>query len=157
MYVSIIVTWARMVLWAVALFKVCCPDAYVSRPAHAPPVSEVGALHREVRYTEKNIRHAVRLDHWAYGDDSTYDVHPILNQLSTDASTDPLAVLHAKYDAIATAEIPSPHHSRASAYAHLLSHFDNRVQNVARYLLIAMHVLAWQPSWRSINLFYCRR
>lgn len=91
-----------------------------------------------VRYTELQVRHAVRLDHWAHGDDPANDTHPILNKLSADDSSDPLALLVAKEEASAELVDASHHGSLAGAYVRLLHHFDNRMQTVAEHLLISL-------------------
>lgn len=90
-----------------------------------------------VRYAETTVRYAVKLDHWAFGDDPEHDSHPLLNKLSAEAGSDPLECLMAREDSVERAD-PSPHQSRASAYIRLLQHCDNRMREVACHLLISL-------------------
>lgn len=90
-----------------------------------------------VRYTETQVRHAVRLDHWsgADGDDSP---HPLMNKLVSGEGFDPLAQLLRKEEAAQPADDINPRASQAGAYVHLLRHFDNRMDDVASHLLISL-------------------
>ncbi|WP_050477484.1 hypothetical protein [Herbaspirillum rhizosphaerae] len=89
-----------------------------------------------VNYTEKQVRMAVRLDAWDYGDDPEHDCHPLLNKLSSDNADNPLTVLELKETAAAEHAV-NPHHSRAAAYLKLLGHCDNNIAQLANYLLIS--------------------
>jgi hypothetical protein len=90
-----------------------------------------------VRYAETTVRYAVKLDHWAFGDDPDHDTHPLLNKLSAARGSDPLESLLAHEDRVDEID-PSPHQSRASAYIRLLQHCDNRMREVACHLLISL-------------------
>jgi hypothetical protein len=109
-----------------------------------------------VRYTERNIRHALRLDHPTRDESTT----PLIDRLA-DAGTDPLST------AIAAQECPSSRNdtvfSLAVAYLFLLRRFNNRMRALANHLLISLshayrccararwlvaqqHSLPWKPS-----------
>jgi len=90
-----------------------------------------------VRYTETQVRYAVRLDHWtsADGDDIP---HPLMNKLVSGEDSDPLAQLLRKEDAAQPSGDVNPRASQAGAYILLLRHFDNRMDEVASHLLISL-------------------
>lgn len=90
-----------------------------------------------VRYTELNVRHAIRLDHAAKGSDSEDDVHPLMRTLASDDGRDPLADLIRKEAESLQDCAAEIHHSLAGAYVQLLRHFDNRMEAVASHLLIS--------------------
>lgn len=90
-----------------------------------------------VRYTDLNVRHAVRLDHAAPGDDEHTAAHPLSNMLSSDDGSDPLSLLIAAEEKPCRPSHANEHHSLASAYLMLLDHFGNRMRNVANHLLIS--------------------
>lgn len=91
-----------------------------------------------VRYTELNVRHAVRLDHAPGGDEE--QSHPLMNMLRANEAYDPVAALmQAEEQAGVSQDIDlSPHQSLAAAYVQLLRHFDNRMHAVADHLLISL-------------------
>jgi AraC-like DNA-binding protein len=97
----------------------------------------VSFIKKLVRYTETTVRHAIKLDHWAFGDDPEHDTHPLLNKLSAEASLGPLECLLAQEENVEQAD-PGPHRSRASAYLRLLRHYENRMRELARHLLISL-------------------
>jgi hypothetical protein len=90
-----------------------------------------------VRYTELQVRHAVRLDHAPGGEEG--QANPLLDRLAASEQYDPVVALmraeeeQAPRDAIVTA-----HRSLASAYLHLLQRFDNRMRDVAHHLMISV-------------------
>lgn len=89
-----------------------------------------------VRYTELNVRHAVRLDH-AIGDDAD-GAHPLMDKLPVDDGRDPLSYLlavEASKDAPTTDDIPP---SLAGAWLLLLQRYGNRMRPVAGHLLISL-------------------
>jgi len=91
-----------------------------------------------VRYTELNVRHAVRLDHAPAGSDSPDDPHPLTHVLVSDGGRDPLAELierETRSHRDDEADLPC---SLAGAYVRLLRHFDNRMRAVADHLLISV-------------------
>lgn len=90
-----------------------------------------------VRYTELNVRRAVRLDHARQGDDGHEAVHPLVNKLASAERNDPLSFLIAAEDQATRPSRANERHSLASAYLILLGHFDNRMHGVARHLLIS--------------------
>jgi len=93
-----------------------------------------------VRYTDLRLRNAVRLDHSPYGDSEEGEVHPLLAKLQSDDGRHALDELIERQEAQLQPQAAEPdcHHSLAGAYLHLLRHFDNRMQAVARHLLISV-------------------
>ncbi|MPT40002.1 MAG: hypothetical protein E2603_16245 [Achromobacter sp.] len=90
-----------------------------------------------VRYSEVNVRHAVRLDHAPAGapDDA---VNPLLTKLAADERLEPLAILIEREEAAADREVePAAYESPAAAYLQLLRRFDNKMLDVATHLLIS--------------------
>jgi len=88
-----------------------------------------------VRYTETQVRYALRLDH-GWMDDDGDGVHPLMCTLVSNDGRDRLAELMA----LETAYLQSrdaDSYSLAGAYAYLLRQFDNKVRAVADYLLIS--------------------
>lgn len=88
-----------------------------------------------VRYTETQVRHAIRLDHGSTNDDE--DVHPLMRTLVSNDGSDPLSELLAR-EAAQNAETIDAGSSLAAAYADLLREFDNKLQAVADFLLISV-------------------
>lgn len=88
-----------------------------------------------VRYTETQVRHAIRLDHGSTDDDE--DAHPLMRTLVSDGGRDPLAELLTR-EAAQDAETIDADSSLAAAYADLLHQFDNKLQAVADFLLISV-------------------
>lgn len=92
-----------------------------------------------VRYTELNVRHAVRLDHAPNSGDD--ELHPLASRLAADAHSDPLVALmqaqdqRRKLDEEASLD---PHQSLASAYLCLLERLGGRMPALADYLLISL-------------------
>lgn len=96
---------------------------------------------RLVRYTEVKLRGAIRLDHAPDGTNWPDGIHPVLAKMSANEGQDPLTILMQREDDTQAARSePDCHHSIASAFMHLLRHFDNQMPEVARHLLIS-------PSW----------
>lgn len=93
-----------------------------------------------VRYTEKKVRHAIRLDHAPGGEEG--EMHPLAHLLAADEHYDPaLALMHAQEQALEQAArrpLLGVHQSLASAYVHLLERFDNRMEALADHLLISL-------------------
>ncbi len=90
-----------------------------------------------VRYTEQNVRRAVRLDRAPPGHDQDDDVHPLARMLVSDEGRDPLSQLLDREAALAREVALDAHGSLAAAYVRLLHHFDNRMSAVADHLLIS--------------------
>lgn len=86
-----------------------------------------------VRYTETQVRYAIRLDHGRTDDE---DEHPLMRTLVSDDGRDPLAELLAR-EAMRQAQATDTGHSFAAAYACLLRQFDNKTQAAADFLLIS--------------------
>ncbi len=91
-----------------------------------------------VRYTELNVRRAVRLDHGRSGDDAYDAPHWLMNRLAADGGGDPLSHLTATEDAATAPDIDAPHPSLAGAWVILLRDCDNRMPIVAARLLISV-------------------
>jgi len=90
-----------------------------------------------VRYSEVNVRHAVRLDHAPAGvpEDA---VNPLLAKLAADETLEPLAILIEREEAVADSDVePASYESPAAAYLQLLRRFDNKMLDVATHLLIS--------------------
>lgn len=90
-----------------------------------------------VRYTDLNVRHAVRLDHAPAGGEDG-DVHPLSHLLVSNDGRDPLGELiehEAQRDLEAKLD---GHGSLAAAYVHLLRQCDNRMPAVAEHLRISV-------------------
>lgn len=90
-----------------------------------------------VRYTELNVRRAVRLDHSPGGDADPGAAHPLSNRLTSEDSDDPLSLLLAMEAGPGPPARANEQHSQASIYLTLLNHLDNRMSRVARHLLIS--------------------
>jgi hypothetical protein len=91
-----------------------------------------------VRYTERVVRRAVRLDHAPGGEAG--EAHPLMNLLAAEQHYDPVIELIEAEDQAqaALADDPPPHQSLAGAYVHLLRRFDNRMRDVADHLMISV-------------------
>lgn len=87
-----------------------------------------------VRYTELNIRRAVRLDH-APDDTESGSSHPLQRKLA--AHDDPLAFLIRSNEKPFTSQA-NEHHSLAGVHLILLRHFGHGMRRVARHLLISL-------------------
>ena len=91
-----------------------------------------------VRYTELNVRHAVRLDHGSGEDSENGASHPLMNLLSSDEGRDPLSHLIAREDIADQTPAEEEHPSLAGAWIALLRHYGNRMRPVADHLLISV-------------------
>lgn len=90
-----------------------------------------------VRYTEQNVRRAVRLDHAPKGSGHDDDVHPLNYLLVSNEGRDALAELLEGEAASALDADLDAHGSLAAAYVRLLQHCDNRMSALADHLLIS--------------------
>jgi hypothetical protein len=91
-----------------------------------------------VRYTERNVRYAVRLDHAPRNDNQQEDApHPLTYMLASDNNQDPLTALIEREAALPQDMELDRHQSLAGAYVRLLRHFDNKMPDVANHLLIS--------------------
>lgn len=91
-----------------------------------------------VRYTELNVRHAVRLDHSVSGSNEVEEGHPLARTLASDAGRSVLdMLLEREADQSSDAALHA-HGSLAAAYVRLLRHFDNRMDAVADHLRISV-------------------
>lgn len=90
-----------------------------------------------VRYTDLNVRRAVRLDHAPDNDGAHGAAHPLLNMLASDGGSDPLSVLLASEEQPLLPSQADEQHSMASTYLILLRHFGNGMRRLANHLLIS--------------------
>ena len=90
-----------------------------------------------VRYTELNVRKAVRLDHAVGHDADEGEPHWLSNRLVSDNGHDPLSHLLCAEDAAGQMSDGEDHPSLAGAWLRLLRLHGNRMQAVARGLLIS--------------------
>lgn len=90
-----------------------------------------------VKYGEKVVRYAVKLDKPIDGEEVSPESHPALYQVAVDQASDPLAQLCARDDEEAEPAPPPPHESLIGAYYHLLSKLGN-MRSMAEYLLISL-------------------
>lgn len=92
-----------------------------------------------VRYTERNVRYAVRLDHAPRNDNQQEDApHPLTYMLASDDNQDPLTALIEREAALPWDMELDCHQSLAGAYVRLLRHFNNKMPDVANHLLISI-------------------
>jgi hypothetical protein len=89
-----------------------------------------------VRYTEHNVRNAVRLDRQAY-EDGPADRYDLLDHLSAGGFSDPLSLLLAWESTSPGDEEPDPLHTQAGAYYHLLGRHGGKIRTLAEYLQIS--------------------
>lgn len=89
-----------------------------------------------VRYTELNVRYAVRLDHGS----EEGEAHPLSHVLAANEMYDPeKALLHFQEQARLNEQTNlNPQLSLASAYLYLLDHLDNRMSAMAEHLRISL-------------------
>lgn len=90
-----------------------------------------------VRYTELNVRRAVRLDHAPGGTDQDGEAHPLTYMLVSDDGRDPLSELIGQETAAALEADIDAHGSLAAAYVRLLRHFDNSMPAIADHLRVS--------------------
>lgn len=102
-----------------------------------------------VRYTELNVRNAVRLDHAPNGDAD--ELHTLAHLLAAAPEYDPAVAVaaHQEHALTAIAE-PGPHHSLASAWVALLRMFDNCMADVAKHLLISRSYCYERSSYAKV-------
>lgn len=91
-----------------------------------------------VRYTERNVRYASRLDHSNSTDPGEDAAHPLMNKLVGDDGRDPLSYMQAIEDAPDPALCSQYLHSLAGAYLALLNRLGNHMHAVASHLLISL-------------------
>ncbi|MBO9354445.1 hypothetical protein GG851_10595 [Bordetella petrii] len=90
-----------------------------------------------VKYADKTVRSALKLDRQFDGEDIAVDDHPAMRKLAASDFCDPLQHLIAAEEATDEPREHEPHESRAGAYVHLLRRFDNKMWEVAGHLLIS--------------------
>lgn len=91
-----------------------------------------------VRYTELNVRNAVRLDHAPKGAGDEGDAHPLTYLLVSDGGRDPLKdLLDSEADSALESGLGA-HGSLAAAYVYLLRQCDNKMSAVADHLRISV-------------------
>lgn len=90
-----------------------------------------------VRYTEKQVRYAVRLDHAPKGGEHAGDAHPLAYLLAGNDGNDALDELVGREDGEALESSLVEHSSLAVAYVYLLRRFGNNMSAVADHLRIS--------------------
>lgn len=89
-----------------------------------------------VKYSERVVRYATRLDHPS-GGDGDRDNHWLNDWLAADEGAHPLSLLEGLESAQLEPDSPDPYHSAAAGWAWLLRRFDQRFADVAAFLLIS--------------------
>jgi hypothetical protein len=89
-----------------------------------------------VKYAERVVRHAVRLDHAASGDDDR-EQHWLNDRLAADGGAHPLSLLELLESDSTGRDVPDPYLSAAAGWAWLMARFDNKVAEVAGFLMIS--------------------
>lgn len=94
-----------------------------------------------IRFAEKNIRFAVRLDKDWDSNDSDYAVNRLARLLAAPEDFDPLIRMQADEDQPSALQLVKHSYSQASAYVILLDRFDWEQEVLARYLNLAVSAL----------------
>lgn len=94
-----------------------------------------------IRFTEKNLRFAVRLDRDWDSDDSEYAVNRLARLLSAPEEFDPLVRMQTEEDQSGSLKLVEHSYSQASAYVILLDRFDWELEVLARSLNLVTAVL----------------
>lgn len=90
-----------------------------------------------VRYRERVVRHATRIDHAPPGLDADAP-HPLAARLVADDGAHPELLLEFQQSATPEQDAPGPQHSPAAAWVWLLRRFGRRMTDVAAYLRISL-------------------
>ena len=90
---------------------------------------------RLVRYGDRKVRHAVRLDQ---KDQDGPDKYDLLDEAGGAELLDPLATLMAQEAKPPQNDDPSPHDTQAGAFVYLLRRNGRNVRSLADYLLISV-------------------
>lgn len=88
-----------------------------------------------VKYAERVVRHAVRLDHAARGD-ADRDDHWLNDRLMADDGAHPLSLIESAEDASPEPFGPDPYQSPAAGWVRLMQRFG-RMSDVAAFLMIS--------------------
>ncbi|MDQ0086062.1 hypothetical protein J2W35_006443 [Variovorax boronicumulans] len=127
----------------------------LSRPEHQSLL--ISHLYQHlVRYTELNVRNAVRLDHAPNGEEGA--IHPLAHLLAAQAHYDPLVALMQRQEEL-QAGVESDlnaHQSLASAYLCLLGRLGNRMTNLADHLMISLSY-CYRRCAHARTLAVCQR
>jgi hypothetical protein len=116
----------------------------------------LGWLHNEVvKYADKQVRYAVKLDKDWDKEDADSAVHTMAQLLTAPETFDPAILLLRRED------VPDPHaltrhsYSQASAYVILLCRFDCDVEELAAHLRILVRTLHnrvhWSHAWTRLQ------
>lgn len=92
-----------------------------------------------VRYTELNLRLAVRLDHGNGHDDDAGAPHWLMDRLPSDGGRDPLSCLVEAEEATRAPDLDAPHSSLAGAWIVLLRDCGNTAAVAASLLISISH------------------
>lgn len=110
-----------------------------------------------VRYTEQNVRRAIRLDHPPKGSGHDDEAHPLTYLLASNEGRDALGEMLEHEASLAREALLDAHGSLAAAYVRLLQHFDNRMSAVADHLLISTsyaYRCCAQARWLAVHMAY---
>lgn len=122
--------------WLMAWDLGTSSDTRLDLGSHAGEETLLSHLYQHlVRYTEQNVRRAVRLDHAS--EPGSDEPHPLVHVLVSNQGRDSLDDLIERESACMLDADLSAHGSLAAAYVHLLERFDSHMSAVADHLLIS--------------------
>ncbi len=107
-----------------------------------------------IRFTEKNLRFAVRLDRNWDSDDSEYAVNRLARLLSAPEEFDPLVRMQAEEDQSGAWKLVEHSYSQASAYVILLDRFNWELDMLARSLNLVTAVLRRRMLKSGMHMKY---
>jgi hypothetical protein len=128
--------------WLVTADIECRRGYEVDFTNHDDQETILGWLYNKlVKFEEKQIRYALKLDKDWDSDDGDRGVNVLTRVLTAPSESDPLVWLQQKEDMIDFSEMIRYSYSEASAYALLLIRFDGSVKGLAAHLLIVVDTL----------------
>lgn len=91
-----------------------------------------------VNYAEHVVQYAFRIDQTNNNSDhdTSGEIHPILQHRTSESSSNPIDILIKNEDDVTSSIELGSHSSRAHAYLSLLRRFNNKMDDMAKYLLI---------------------
>jgi hypothetical protein len=105
-------------------------------------------LHNQlVKYADKRLRYAVKLDQDWDKEDGDSAVHTMARLLTAPEAFDPAVALLRRENAVAPLELARHSYSQASAYVILLCRFDWDVEELASHLRIVVRTLLARLRW----------
>jgi hypothetical protein len=100
-----------------------------------------------VKYADKQLRYAVKLDKDWDKEDSDSAVHAMARLLTAPEAFDPAVMLLRREDAPGPLSLTQHSYSQASAYVILLCRFDWDAEELAKHLRIVVQTLAAKLRW----------